>query len=132
MIIALPARRHRAPAFDPTDHGWSSDQLKDQGNANQAAALRLATNPLHRFCPPYRAFRRPLSVGLGRGSFLLQYLLEYLAGLTFFRGRAVPHEVLPLVATGSIQFSTSRAGVLETGPVRWQSMRSAVCRARRL
>jgi len=47
-------------------------------------------------CAPYRVFRRPPSVGQVDGPALLQYLVEYLAGLTFFHGRAVPIAVLPL------------------------------------
>ena len=35
-------------------------------------------------CAPYRAFRRPPSVGQVDGLALLQYLVEYLAGLPFF------------------------------------------------
>jgi len=54
-------------------------------------------------CAPYRPFRRPPPVGQVDGPALLQYLIEYLAGLTFFHGQAVPIAVLPLVGTAISQ-----------------------------
>ena len=44
-------------------------------------------------CVPYGASRRPPSVGQVDGPALLQHLIEYLASLTSFHGRAVPNGV---------------------------------------
>ena len=59
-------------------------------------------------CAPYGAFRRPPSVGQVDGSALLQYLIDYLAGLTFFHGLTVPNAVLPMVGTAISQRSLPR------------------------
>ena len=67
---------------------------------------------------PYRAFRRPPTVGQGDGPVLLQHLPEYLAGLAFFHGRAVPNGVLPLVGHREYTFFAYVSGVDSRPPFR--------------
>ena len=71
------------------------------------------------------AFRRSLSVGQGYGPVLLQYLIEYLAGLTFFHGSVCSayqlpgvyssqHQTVPrLLIAAASPACGSRSGLLE-------------------